>query len=329
MRRYHETRRRHPVSSGSLLDGIREERKLLANLRELADRVIDTSQITVHELRQRLVELYGEAAAPGLSVNLLSFGYKFGVPYEADLVFDCRFLPNPFFVEGLKAQDGRSTAVRQFVVEQPEGRELTRAAPRSPGVPPAALPERGQGLPDGGGRLHRRAPPLGRAGGGAARVRRGAGHPGDRDPPGRGPRGLGSPDRMAAHMDVSPDRLPVRIDKPWGYEIWYAWTERYVGKILHVRRGQRLSLQYHREKDESSYLLRGRLLLTKGPSEDRLTVTEVGEGHAWRNRPGEIHTIEARRGRRRPRGLDTRARRRRPPEGPVRPGGNQSALSAR
>jgi RNase adapter protein RapZ len=124
VRRYHETRRRHPVSSGTVLDAIHEERKLLANLRELADRVIDTSQITVHELRQRLVELYGEAAPPGLSVNLLSFGYKFGVPYEADLVFDCRFLPNPFFVEELKAQDGRTPAVRQFVVEQPEGREL-------------------------------------------------------------------------------------------------------------------------------------------------------------------------------------------------------------
>jgi RNase adapter protein RapZ len=124
VRRYHETRRRHPVSSASLLDGIREERKLLANLRELADRVIDTSQITVHDLRQRLVELYGEAAPPGLSLNLLSFGYKFGVPYEADLVFDCRFLPNPFFVDSLKAQDGRTAAVRQFVTEQPEGREL-------------------------------------------------------------------------------------------------------------------------------------------------------------------------------------------------------------
>ena len=94
-------------------------------------------------------------------------------------------------------------------------------------------------------------------------------------------------------MDVSPDRVPVRIDKPWGYEIWYAWTDRYVGKILHVRRGHRLSLQYHREKDEASYLLRGRLLLTKGPTQDRLTVTEIGEGHAWHNRPGEIHTIEA------------------------------------
>jgi mannose-6-phosphate isomerase len=94
-------------------------------------------------------------------------------------------------------------------------------------------------------------------------------------------------------VDISPDRLPVKIDKPWGYELWYAWTDRYVGKILHVERGGRLSLQYHRQKDETSYVLRGRLLLTKGPSEDRLTVTEIGEGYIWRNRPGEIHTIEA------------------------------------
>jgi mannose-6-phosphate isomerase-like protein (cupin superfamily) len=94
-------------------------------------------------------------------------------------------------------------------------------------------------------------------------------------------------------MEVTPDQLPVRIDKPWGHELWYAWTERYVGKILHVRQGGRLSLQYHREKDETSYVLRGRLLLTRGPSVDALTVTEIGEGYAWRNRPGEVHTIEA------------------------------------
>jgi mannose-6-phosphate isomerase len=94
-------------------------------------------------------------------------------------------------------------------------------------------------------------------------------------------------------VDLSPDRLPIRVDKPWGYELWYAWTDRYVGKILHVRRGGRLSLQYHREKDESSYVLRGRLRLTRGESLERLTVTEVAEGAAWRNRPGEIHTIEA------------------------------------
>jgi mannose-6-phosphate isomerase-like protein (cupin superfamily) len=89
-----------------------------------------------------------------------------------------------------------------------------------------------------------------------------------------------------------PEDLPIRVEKPWGYEIWYAWTDRYVGKLLHVKRGGRLSLQYHREKDESSYLLSGRLRLTRGPTPDRLTVTEIGPGHAWRNRPGEIHTIE-------------------------------------
>jgi len=94
-------------------------------------------------------------------------------------------------------------------------------------------------------------------------------------------------------MDRTQAELPKRIDKPWGYEIWYAWTDRYAGKILHVNRGERLSLQYHERKDETSYLLRGRLRLTQGPSLDALTVIEIGEGVAWRSRPGEIHTVEA------------------------------------
>ncbi|HEV8307844.1 MAG TPA: RNase adapter RapZ [Methylomirabilota bacterium] len=124
VRRYHETRRRHPLGS-TLLEGIRAERQLLAELRELADRVIDSSHITVHQLKQMLVELYGEQTPrTGLNVNLVSFGYKFGIPYDADLVFDCRFLPNPFFVEGLKAQDGRSPEVRRFIFDHPEGREF-------------------------------------------------------------------------------------------------------------------------------------------------------------------------------------------------------------
>jgi UPF0042 nucleotide-binding protein len=124
VRRYHETRRRHPVSA-TLLEGIRAERELLAQLRELADRVIDTSHITVHQLKAMLVELYGEQEPrSGLGVHLVSFGYKFGIPYDADLVFDCRFLPNPFFVDGLKAKDGRAPDVRRFVFEHAEGREL-------------------------------------------------------------------------------------------------------------------------------------------------------------------------------------------------------------
>ncbi len=84
-----------------------------------------------------------------------------------------------------------------------------------------------------------------------------------------------------------------RVEKPWGYEIWYALTEEYAGKILHVDQGHRLSLQFHERKDESCYLLTGRLLLIKGPTADELTEDTLSPGQTWRNRPGEIHTIEA------------------------------------
>ena len=93
-------------------------------------------------------------------------------------------------------------------------------------------------------------------------------------------------------MDITPDDLPVKVEKPWGYEIWFAWTDQYVGKIIHVNKGGKLSLQYHDEKDETSYLQSGKLLLTKGATADSLTVTEISAGHQWRNHPGEIHTIE-------------------------------------
>ena len=104
VRRYHETRRRHPLAGeGSVLDGIRAERQALAHLRESADRIIDTTGLSVHQLKDRLVEGYGpRAARDALTVSLMSFGFKHGVPYDADLVFDVRFLPNPHFVEALK-----------------------------------------------------------------------------------------------------------------------------------------------------------------------------------------------------------------------------------
>jgi mannose-6-phosphate isomerase len=89
------------------------------------------------------------------------------------------------------------------------------------------------------------------------------------------------------------DTLPRRIEKPWGYEIWWALTERYVGKILHVNKGHRLSLQYHELKDETSYVLNGRLILVQGPSVDAVTERTVSVGDVWRNVPGTIHTIEA------------------------------------
>jgi UPF0042 nucleotide-binding protein len=113
VRRYHESRRRHPLAGeGSVVDGIRAERKALAHLREAADRILDTSALTVHQLKEQMVESYG---APGkrdaLTVSLISFGYKHGIPYDADLVFDVRFLPNPHFVDALRPLDGRDAAV--------------------------------------------------------------------------------------------------------------------------------------------------------------------------------------------------------------------------
>ena len=84
-----------------------------------------------------------------------------------------------------------------------------------------------------------------------------------------------------------------RVDKPWGHEIWWAHTDAYAGKILHVTAGERLSLQYHERKDETSYLLSGRIILVQGPSEAELVETVIEPGHSWRNRPGVVHTIEA------------------------------------
>jgi UPF0042 nucleotide-binding protein len=128
VRRYHETRRRHPLAGdGNALDGIRAERKALSDLREVADRIVDTSVLTVHQLKDRLVELYvAPKARPGLAPSLVSFGFKHGVPFDADLVFDVRFLPNPHFVDALRALDGRDERVRTFVLNHPESKELLR-----------------------------------------------------------------------------------------------------------------------------------------------------------------------------------------------------------
>ena len=94
-------------------------------------------------------------------------------------------------------------------------------------------------------------------------------------------------------MTADDPSLPRRVEKPWGYELWWAHTEHYAGKILHVARGHRLSLQYHERKDESCYLLSGRLLLVQGSSADELTTREIEAGAVWRNTPGAVHTIEA------------------------------------
>jgi mannose-6-phosphate isomerase len=84
-----------------------------------------------------------------------------------------------------------------------------------------------------------------------------------------------------------------RVEKPWGFEIWWAQTDSYAGKLLHIEQGHRLSLQYHQVKDESCYVLAGRVRLLKGPGIDDLESRAMDQGACWRTRPGEIHTIEA------------------------------------
>jgi len=128
VRRYRETRRRHPLAQdGNVVDGIRAERKALSTMREVADRIVDTSALTVHQLKDLLSEMYvAPGQRPGLAVSLVSFGFKHGVPFDADLVFDVRFLPNPHFVEGLRPLDGRDARVRDFILAHADSRELLR-----------------------------------------------------------------------------------------------------------------------------------------------------------------------------------------------------------
>jgi UPF0042 nucleotide-binding protein len=126
VRRYRETRRRHPLApDGNVLDGIRAERKAMSHMREVADRIVDTSGLTVHQFKDLLIEAYVTPRdRPGLAVSLVSFGFKHGIPYDADLVFDLRFLPNPHFVEALRAHDGRDREVTDFVFSHAESRDL-------------------------------------------------------------------------------------------------------------------------------------------------------------------------------------------------------------
>lgn len=95
---------------------------------------------------------------------------------------------------------------------------------------------------------------------------------------------------MMAGME---EALPREIPKPWGSELWFAHTDRYAGKILRVRAGCRLSIQYHEEKDETSYVLSGRVIVSQGDSADRMTTLELGPGESWRNPPLLVHTLEA------------------------------------
>lgn len=119
VRRFESNRRPHPLQQGErLVDGLRRERLALAGLRAEADLVIDTSQLNVHELRHRVEAAFGGEAAP-LRATVMSFGFKYGIPVDADVVLDARFLPNPHWVEHLREHTGLDADVREYVVETP------------------------------------------------------------------------------------------------------------------------------------------------------------------------------------------------------------------
>lgn len=118
VRRYSDTKRRHPLLDvvGTVEGAIEEERERLAEVRERSDMVIDTSDLNVHDLRRRIVELFGDGTSRGaMQVTVMSFGYKYGTPPDADLVLDCRFLPNPHWVEELRPMTGLDPVVQQYV----------------------------------------------------------------------------------------------------------------------------------------------------------------------------------------------------------------------
>jgi UPF0042 nucleotide-binding protein len=125
VRRFEAVRRPHPLQGdGTILDGIRLERERLAAVRESADVIIDTSQYNIHQLATQVTELFTEEDAARHTLTILSFGFKYGLPPDADLVADMRFLPNPFWSEDLRALTGEDEEVREFVLAQQGAREF-------------------------------------------------------------------------------------------------------------------------------------------------------------------------------------------------------------
>lgn len=128
VRRFKESRRAHPLSPGGrIIEGIRKERELLSEIREMADRVIDTTDLTPRQFGMELKRIFAEEQKfEQLAVTVMSFGFKYGVPEDADLLFDVRFLPNPFYIEALKRKTGQDAAVRDYVLGFPQTEAFLR-----------------------------------------------------------------------------------------------------------------------------------------------------------------------------------------------------------
>jgi UPF0042 nucleotide-binding protein len=121
IRRFEGTRRRHPQAARGVVDSIADERALLSGLRDRADLVIDTGELNTNQLRSRLLEVFGdEETGSTMQTSVVSFGFKHGVPLDVDLMFDCRFLPNPYWDETLRSHSGLEPQVRAYVLDRPE-----------------------------------------------------------------------------------------------------------------------------------------------------------------------------------------------------------------
>lgn len=127
LRRFSETRRPHPLGHhSSIAEGLREERKRMAPIRRMADVVIDTTRFNVHELRQFVIDRFQNLDKRPLLVSVVSFGFRYGIPADADLVFDVRFLPNPHFVPRLRRYSGKDPRVARYIRSFPQTKEFMR-----------------------------------------------------------------------------------------------------------------------------------------------------------------------------------------------------------
>ena len=125
IRRFEGTRRRHPQAARGVVDSIADERELLSGLRDRADLVVDTGELNTNQLRTRLLEVFGNEESGGaMQTSVVSFGFKHGVPLDVDLMFDCRFLPNPYWDEALRSLSGLDPDVRAYVLDRPETRQF-------------------------------------------------------------------------------------------------------------------------------------------------------------------------------------------------------------
>ncbi len=128
IKRFKETRRKHPLSEeGRIVDGINEERKRLAEIRKIANNIIDTTNLTSSQLKGELSNIFLKGKKfKGIIIDIMSFGYKYGIPLDADLVFDVRFLPNPFYIDELRPFTGNDDKVKEYVMKWEEAKEFLK-----------------------------------------------------------------------------------------------------------------------------------------------------------------------------------------------------------